>query len=71
VATARARRLRQPTNRSAGQHGEIVDHDVRIAVESNQFYSTVTPDPSAPQIIDGQKLIARFLGAPEDACQMI
>ena len=36
-----------------------------------QYLSLVIPDPSAPQIIEGLKLIAQFLGAPEDACRLI
>src|SRR5437868_2324955 len=31
----------------------------------------IEPDPSAQQIIDGQNLISRFLGAPEGACRLI
>jgi hypothetical protein len=33
--------------------------------------SAFLPDPSAPQIIEGQNLIARFLGAPEGVCHLI
>jgi hypothetical protein len=33
--------------------------------------STLAPDPSAPEIIRAQDLIAQFLGAPEGACHLI
>jgi cell division protein FtsW (lipid II flippase) len=31
----------------------------------------IVPDPSAPQIIEGKKLLAQFLEVPESACRLI
>lgn len=45
---------------------------VRADVPKNlRILETAIPDSSAPQIIDGQNLIARFFGIPEGACRLI